>query len=285
MPDLKVYCLAVDGKSFPNHKWDFGFIKEAFENKNLLIEETKTLPELDRAFVVIAGYENANITNEVSQELKKVKRVVLFVTGDEGGIFNYDGIDHPNIEIWVQSPYPQHAKYNRMPIGSTSDLMKYVPTYQKKIYDAFYSGQVNHGRREELVSALSKIENSLCNSTPGFTQGYSIGEYYEKMHQAKVCPCPAGALTIDSFRFYETIEMLSIPIADSRSSVNQIMGFWELVFGDNLPFKQTQNWHELDSMMKDLLNDYPRNLHKIVSWWIKYKRDFRDKIMEQVNAN
>lgn len=283
MSSLRAYALAVDGKSFPTHKWDFGFVKEAFEKTKVSIEEIDSLPESDRAFVVIAGWENKDLTAEVSKELQKIKRVVLFVTGDESGSFNYDGIDHPNIEIWVQSPYPKHAKYNKMPIGVTSDLVKYVPKYQNKIYDAFYSGQVNHPRREELVKALPKIHNSLCNATPGFTQGYSLSEYYEKMHQSKICPCPAGAMTIDSFRFYEAIEMLSLPIADSKSSVNQLMEFWELLFGNDLPFKQTQDWNELENIVPELLNDYPKNLHRVVAWWIKYKRDFRNKIMEQVN--
>jgi hypothetical protein len=172
-----------------------------------------------------------------------------------------------------------------MPIGVTSDLNKHVPEYQSKVYDVFYSGQVNHSRREELVNALSKIDNTLCNSTAGFTQGYSLEEYYEKMHQSRISPCPAGVLTIDSFRFYEAIEMLSLPIADSKSSVNQLMEFWELVFGNDFLFKQTQDWNELDTLVPELLSEYPNNLHRVVAWWIKYKRDFRNKIMEQVNEN
>lgn len=284
MVEIKAYALAVDKKSYPTHKWDFGFVKEAFDIEKVEVVECETLPEVERAFVIIAGFENRMIANDVSKELNKVNRVVLFVTGDETGSFDYDGISHPNIEIWVQSPYPQHSKYNKMPIGVTSDLKKYVPAYSEKKYDALYSGQVNHPRREELVSAMSQVPNSVCNATPGFTQGYSIGEYYQKMHESKICPSPAGAITIDSFRFYEAIEMLSIPIADSKSSTNYLIGFWELVFGNELPFKQTSNWNDLSTMVPEILNDYPENLHRVVSWWIKYKRDFRNKIMEQVNA-
>lgn len=282
--EIKAYALAVDKKSYPTHKWDFGFIKEAFDIEKVEVIECETLPEVERAFVIIAGFENRMIANEVSKELNKVDRVVLFVTGDEGGTFDYNGISHSNIEIWVQSPYPQHDKYNKMPIGSTSDLRKYVPKYSDKKYDVFYSGQVNHQRREQLVLAMNSVPNILCNATPGFTQGYPLPEYYQKMHESKISPSPAGAITIDSFRFYEAIEMLSLPIADSINSAGVNIGFWELVFGDNFPVKQVSNWNDLQSLVPDLLSNYPANLHRVVSWWIKYKRDFRNKIMEQVNA-
>ena len=284
MVEIKAYALAVDKKSYPTHKWDFGFVKEAFDIEKIEVVECETLPEIERAFVIIAGFENRMIANDVSRELNKINRVVLFVTGDETGAFDYAGINHPNIEIWVQSPFPQHAQYNKMPIGVTSDLKKYVPPYSAKKYDAFYSGQVNHQRREELVMAMNNVPNVLCNATPGFTQGYPIGEYYHKMHESKIAPSPAGAITIDSFRFYEAIEMLSLPIADSKNSVGYIPGFWELLFGENVPFNKVTDWNDLSKLVPDLLNNYPENLHRVVSWWIKYKRDFRNKIMEQVNA-
>ena len=171
-----------------------------------------------------------------------------------------------------------------MPIGVISDIKKHVPAYSEKKYDAFYSGQVNHPRREELVKVLERFPNALSNPTKGFTQGYSLFEYYEKMHQSRICPSPAGALTIDSFRFYEAIEMLSLPIADAKNSVNQVNNFWEILFGKDTPFEQVTDWNQLDALMPKLLSDYPNNLHRVVSWWIMYKRNFRNKIMEQVNA-
>jgi len=34
----------------------------------------------------------------------------------------------------------------------------------------------------------------------------------------------------------------------------------------------------------ELLGHYPTNMHKIVTWWIKYKRDLGIKSMGQINA-
>jgi hypothetical protein len=37
-------------------------------------------------------------------------------------------------------------------------------------------------------------------------------------------------------------------------------------------------------MLSSILEDYPRNMHNVVAWWIKYKRDLSIKIMRQINA-
>ena len=39
----------------------------------------------------------------------------------------------------------------------------------------------------------------------------------------------------------------------------------------------------LSSIVPDLLAEYPANMHRVVAWWIKYKRDFGLKIMEAVH--
>ena len=44
------------------------------------------------------------------------------------------------------------------------------------------------------------------------------------------------------------------------------------------------NWNNIQELLPDLLENYPSNMHKVVSWWIKYKRDLGSRIMEQLNA-
>jgi hypothetical protein len=36
--------------------------------------------------------------------------------------------------------------------------------------------------------------------------------------------------------------------------------------------------------LPDLLKNYQSEMHQIVCWWIKYKRDLSIEIMRQVNA-
>ena len=44
-----------------------------------------------------------------------------------------------------------------------------------------------------------------------------------------------------------------------------------------------QNWMDLPDLMVKLNEGYPNNMHSAVSWWIKYKRDLFNKLMEQIN--
>jgi hypothetical protein len=285
MSEIKAYLLAVDGKSFPDHKWDFGFIKEAFDKNKIEYVETTKLPECEKAFVVIAGYEHKNSIKEVLQELQKIKKVVLFITGDERGVFRADKLFHPNIKIWIQSPYlDRHEQFYKMPIGCPSHMKNNLPEYTTKKNYVFFSGQITHDRRKELAEFMPTIPNVLFNPTAGFTQGYQPTEYYQHLLESIVVPSPAGTATIDSFRFYEAIEMLAIPIGDLKDSSGYVYNFWDFVFEEETHFiPKTSNWKKLSKIAQQSIRDYPANMHRIVSWWIKYKRDFAYKIMEQIN--
>ena len=153
-----------------------------------------------------------------------------------------------------------------------------------KKYDAFFSGQVTHQRREELVDAMSKLDNVLLNPTAGFTQGYDQKQYLQHFVESKLAPAPAGTATIDSFRFYEALEMLCLPIGDTKSSKGEQYDFWDFAMSKEVPVPKTSNWNELGIIMEEALLNYPANMHKAVSWWIRYKRDFAYKIMEEING-
>jgi hypothetical protein len=278
------YSITPRSKGYPDDKWDFGFLKEAFDKKNVEVIKVKHIPETDRAFVIAPGFEWHGLEETLSYELNKIRRVVLFITADELGVFNFEKITHPNIEIWVQYPYAWHEQYNKMPLGVPEHLKRNLPEYPTKTYDSYFSGQVTHPRREQLAKAIVRVPNSVHNFTAGFTQGETPQEYYRLMSNAKIAPAPAGSATIDSFRFYEAIEMLCIPIADRVSSRGEAYGFWEILF-KSMPVKQVSDWSEMKKLIPSLLNNYPHNMHKIVSWWIKQKRDFANKIMEQIDEH
>jgi hypothetical protein len=105
------------------------------------------------------------------------------------------------------------------------------------------------------------------------------------MFISKIVPCPSGAEVIDSFRFYEAIEMLCLPIGDEVDSKDNKTNFYNFLFGVNFPVTTVDNWNRIKKIMPGLLNEYPYNMHQTVCWWIKYKRDLSIKIMRQVNAN
>jgi hypothetical protein len=278
------YMLSYNTEATPNEKWDFGFLKEAFNKKNIEILNVKQLPNCDRAFVVIPGPQSIGNEDGISNELNKIKRVVLFITGDEEGTFDIEKITHNNIEIWIQYPHEKHQAYNKLPTGTPQHLKENLPNLPiKKDYDVYFAGQITHQRRQELDRAMSTVSNALYLPTKGFTQGDPPKEYYTKLASAKFAPAPSGVVVVDSFRFYEAIEMLCLPIADSINANGQKDNFWERLFDHKYQGPQINNWKNLESIKEEILSDYPQNMHKVVQWWIHYKRDFANKIMEQVN--
>ena len=281
---IKAYLYSHDGKDYASDKWDYGLIKEIFDKYEINQIKVTKIPESDRAFVVIPGPQTAGNENRLSRELSKISRVVLFINGDENARFDVDKISHPNIEIWIQYPHRKHSEYNKMPIGVPQHLKENAPEYKEKEYDVYFGGQITHQRRVELSHVMPTLNNSLYGPTKGFSQGDKPKDYYAKLASAKIAPCPSGAAVIDTFRFFESIELLTLPVADTINPKGIQTDFYKNMFGVNVPFNYVSNWNELNKLVPKLLDQYPNNMHQVVCWWIKQKRDLGIKIMRQINA-
>jgi hypothetical protein len=284
MSNINAFLYSVKEEDCASDKWDYGLIKEIFNKNNIKPVKTTSLPKTERAFVVIPGPQNVDHEEIISNELNNINRVVLFITGDESATFNVDKIIHNNIEIWIQYPHQKHEKYNKLPVGVPQHLKNNLPEYQDKSYDVFFAGQITHQRRQELSKVMPTVQNSFYEPTNGFAQGLKPKVYYDKMFLSKIVPCPSGAEVIDSFRFYEAIEMLCLPVGDKIDSKGKETNFYNFVFNEDFPIETTNNWKNIKKMIPELLNNYPKNMHQVVCWWIKYKRDLSIKIMEQINA-
>jgi hypothetical protein len=284
MNDLKAYLYSVNQEDCAADKWDYGLLKQFFNKNNIKPDRVTTLPKTDRAFVVIPGPQNVDCEDQISEELNKIDRVVLFITGDESATFKVDKISHNNIEIWIQYPHRKHSQYNKLALGVPQHLSNNLPQYQDKSYDVSFSGQITHQRRQELATVMPNIPNSFYNPTAGFAEGLKPKQYYDKMFLSKIVPCPSGAMVVDSFRFYEAIEMLCLPIGDKLDSKMQRTDFFNFLFQGEHLIKTVENWNNLPNLLPELLNNYTSEMHQMVCWWIKYKRDLFNELIRQVNA-
>ena len=284
MNQPKAYIYSKDPLDSANGKWDYGLLKQTFDRNNILEVVVDVLPKEERAFVVIPGKGNAGKEDDISRELNNIQRVVLFITGDEENLFNVDKIKHNNISIWIQYPNKTHQQHNKLPIGAPQHIKDNLPEYSQKTYDVCFAGQITHQRRQQLASVMTSLNNSIYKPTDGFAKGSSPKDYYKDLFSAKIAPAPAGVVSIDSFRFFEAIEMLCVPIADLRNSKGQKENFYQYVFDQSNIFPSTNNWSELPGIVNSIFKEYPNNMHRIVAWWIKYKRDFAIKIMDEVYA-
>lgn len=283
MNQFKAYIYSINPLDAADGKWDYGLLKETFERHHIEQVVVKEIPKDQRAFVVIPGQGNAGKEELINNQLAKLDRVVLFITGDESARFNVDLISHPNIKIWVQYPHKKHDRYERFFVGVPQHLKQEKPDYPSKDYDIYFSGQMTHQRRKQLGEAIKSLPNTVYKPTKGFAQGDTPKEYYKALSKARIAPAPAGAVVIDSFRFFEAIEMLCLPIGDGRNSQGEVDNYFNYVYNKDLPFITIDDWNKLVEILPDLLSNYPNNMHQVVCWWIKYKRDFGLKIMRQLH--
>jgi len=282
---INAYIFSLNPLDTADGKWDYGLLDETFKLKNINQIPVSSLPETDRAFVVIPGGGNAGKEKEINLELSKIKRVVLFMTGDECALFDVDKIKHNNISIWIQTPHPKHENYNRFFLGAASHIKNNMPEYTNKNIDIFFEGQITHQRRKELAKVMPAMKNAVYKPTEGFAQGEPPSEYYKTMAASKVVPAPSGAAVIDNFRFFEALEMLALPVGDLKEASGRDTHYYEYVYGKAIPVPLTNDWGQLPKIMQEIMNDYPANMHRAVAWWIKYKRDFANKIMDHYYAS
>jgi hypothetical protein len=254
------------------------------------IHEVDTLPASDVALVAIPARHHAGREDRINDELAKIKHVVLFLLGDEEAEFAVEKLTHRYIHIWVQNPHPgRHDGDFKFGTGYPPQSQTILPKLSPvKDTDLFFSGQITHKRRTEMLANIREYQaqgnDADVTATQGFTQGLSHVDYYRRMARAKVAPAPSGAVIPDSFRLYEALEAMCIPLADERDPHGKIDGYWDWLFGEECPFYKVREWDNLVGWTQEAVAGYPMNVHRQTAWWINWKRQFAYKVMEQLNA-
>ena len=282
MSQSKCYLYSFNKNDCAADKWDYGLLKEIFDKHEIDQVKVTSIPKADRGFVVVPGPQNLGHEEDVNKQIQKLSRVVLFITGDEEGKFDITKIDHPNISIWIQYPHEKHKDYNKFFIGVPQHLKSNLPDYPIKEYDIYFGGQVTHQRRKQLAQVMPSLPNALYKPTEGFAQGEQPKDYYRTLSKARVAPAPAGAQVIDTFRFFEAIEMLALPVGDLVNSKGDMIDYFSYVYPGEIPIKKVFDWTKLIKLLPSLINNYPNNMHQVVCWWIKYKRDLSLRIMRDL---
>lgn len=286
---MNAYLLSLNPDANVADQWDFGLLRDILENCGFTIFGGNIVKSgAESAVVILPARHNAEHIKEINKWLAHIKHVVLFLLGDEEAEFPVEEIDHPSIHIWVQNPHPgRHDKYHKLGTGYPPQAKLLKSMKPVKDTDVFFSGQLTHKRRHALNDNLIEYgQNHRVDSlgTRGFTQGYEPEEYYQRMVRAKIAPAPAGAVIPDSFRAYEALEAMCVLVADNRNSQGTIDKYWDWLFDEEVPFYTINETDEWCGVFNEALENYPANLHKQTAWWCKWKRDFSNKVMEQLNG-
>ena len=275
---IKVYYLSLREDTPKNGFWDYGLLADLLRDLDSV--EVSFLPNDDCGVVVIPARSHGGLVNEINREISNLNSVLLMLMGDEESVFPVEKIKHKNIKIWIQNPHPgRHDSYKKLGTGYPPDIHELGNDIPAKTLKWFFAGQVTHSRRLECSTQLKNLDDGLLLESKGFTQGLPHSEYFKAMASAKICPCPSGPQTPDSFRLFEALELGCVPIADTQTPRENWDGFWEWLFDEPVPFPTIINWESLPGYINDCADKFPKLNNKIQSWWLRYKTKLRKQIV------
>lgn len=233
----------------------------------------------DRAMFIIPGAYQGHLVQEIAEFLFNYKKVLVFITSDEGGNFPVEKLIGTHGDMIIYSQYD--TSKNIFPLGytpKTREVLRDIGVIPKD-KDWFFSGQVNHMRREQMQEQLQKMEGGVFVNTGGFAKGMEPWEYYHNLASSHAVICPPGNVTQDSFRVYETLEAGSIPIVDALTPTGKDTKYWERLFPD-APFPLLKDYKELPELIEKCKDFHYSN--KVFAWWIRKKNELKSQLKTQM---
>jgi hypothetical protein len=212
--------------------------------------------------------------DKINEALTRYRWVLGMRVSDECDLFDVSRVIHGNIKWLVQTPRTgrDYGDARLFGVGFTPHFNSLPAEPPDKSTDVYLSGQNTHGRRKECFEALENWHgNKVVRPTEGFTEGFEPREYVAGVVNAKVCPAPSGAVSVDTFRFWEAIAAHCVPIADTVSPVDGLTDYWERVC-PGAPFPTIRDYADLPGYIDDQLEQWPANSNRIAAWWMRYKR-------------
>lgn len=280
----------------PGEQWDQHTFELLFNNKLWLtpfsFKHHKDFVEAEGIVLVVPQKYYVDKVDWLNKQVKQYKWLLYIGTGNEEGEFPIDRIEHPNKIIYYTTPHLKNTPMDIVdrffgdgyPLQSES-LKEFTEEVLSKPFDVYFGGQITHERRQQFFEASKVLtcKNEIYG-TPGFTQGYDDPkEYYKRMASAKITPCPSGPYTPDTFRSYEALEAMSLPILDTRTpSDSESTDYWRILFGEEPPVPMISNWESLDSYCSEILEKWPSNINKAVAWWMGKKRQYALDFIEDI---
>lgn len=275
--------------------WDMGMLEGLFSGDlwhavgKADYRHLKTLDGItDGAIIVFPARAQVDYVDRLNADIKKLRWVIIMVTGDEEASFPFDKLKHPNMKLWVMSPrrLPRYEGVRFLGTGYPPQAKEHLAAAQinayTRGYDWMFAGQITHERRRQMAAKLLEMQQrddmyGEYLPSEGFTQGVEPLDYYAIMAASKIAICPSGPQTPDSFRLFEALEAGCIPIADTRipsDMPNDQFGddYWTWFFGEEPPFPVITDYDQLPGYTLEALHDWTAKANRVGAWWMKKKR-------------
>lgn len=280
---MTIYFLSLLPDTPCRGYWDYAMLEDLLPDYQRV--EVRTLPEAESGVIIIPArsHSKPEVIVELKKELKKIKKKVIFLMGDEERVFPIQDIENADTTIYIQNADPaKDDGYRHFGCGYTPHVAQYDGDIPVKDLDYFFAGQITHRRREEMQSHIPGWKTGRFLGTEGFTLGLKAIKYVEEMARAKTAPCPSGPETPDTFRIFEALELGAVPIADTETPTEYWEGFWPWLFDEPIPFPVIRYWTDLVGYIDDMRNQYPTINNKVQAWWLRYKNKLRAQINDDI---
>lgn len=280
--------------------WDQDFVKMALRDilwqpvSGYDFHQVEDLEHVDDGCVlVIPAGSHAYKIDEINESIARLRWVVLILSSDEQSVFPVEQIEHPNKIIYLMTPdFDKDLGNVDRYIGegfplqtdnASASLESEDASFDPSI-DVFFSGQRTHRRRQECLDAIEPMEiKKRLIATEGFAQGLDAEDYYNGIIDSRIVPCPSGPCTVDSFRFFETLELGRIPLADTLTPEGKGDRYWQRLFGqEELPFEVIRDWEHVGGNIMKVLANWRHYSNVCFAWWQNYKRQFVYNLHEDV---
>jgi len=287
-------------------------IKKDFDlgNRFLLDTATELASSLGDEYRVVTKYDlqdydipqdgKKNILFALSRETHDMPRYA-----EEKDVFmvfhNYTYLDN-----WGY-PYPHNSVFP-LPLGTfindIDQMVEEIKPMSEREYDFCFVGQLpNTGTRDKFKRCLDDMLEKTGDKykhyikyTEAFGKGLDHQEYVDLLNNSKICLCPTGAYSDESFRFFEALKLGAFPM------VERLPRFW---YYEQAPMFFT-SWQFLDkilSMSLNLLNSSedlvpfkelarynetvldPLNLSKILKNIIDEKEKYTNQLQDSLQSS
>lgn len=263
--------------------WDQAIVIELLDrSRHHLVEhdDITQVPAGEGAVVLVpARFQDGDATL-LNKAIADLPWVVLMLTSDEEASFPTEDLEHPNLQLWVQYPRPdRHDRARRLPLGATTDTWQLADVDPELVdarpLDWFFAGQVTHHRRVDAARAIVGRDNGLLVASSRFAGGLDQTTYLEQLASSKVVLAPSGPVSPDSFRLWEALEAIALPIVDARAShydPPEDVEYWPWLFYERPPFPIVEDWDQVGDVVDEALAGWPENAVRASAWWQAHKR-------------
>jgi len=216
--------------------------------------------------------------------LESVRKNVIIALADEFMTDNIPQSWKDNAVVFKAYLLPEQEGGNvhSFPLGYNK---KHIPLENVPIInrptDVFFSGHMASKNRIEYMKPLLQFFEDLkpkdrpnldINITKGFNMGMDSEEYSRRMHRSKIVICPAGNVSVETFRHYEAMRSGAVVVSPTLPETE--------IYRDSY-LCQVEDWHnECGEAIMDLLADL--DMLQLVQ--DKQNIDFKNKYSPQAVA-